>query len=347
MTEKELMKITVGGQTVWQGWTESGPGPWARSSDEDDDPFCPRCRKPWRPMTLEDGWLECACGFKPAKVGRCGARGFAAPGDIGCIRKKGHRGGHGYSDGSGEQDDPLERYVELTAYPTLADAEEFMRPVGGRWVPQGIRDLIMTEYGRMQNDIVELHGQVKNRNSDDVQLRRELSDTKRDLATSREQCDRALAAGEKAVEHREALISERDGLRANNRVLRADVERLRGRTHEIQAEEMQKRKHLDSELDMWRNRWKYAEEWTQREGLRAEWAAEGFKHTPFWSMTSEHARCSLMRLITERDEARAELEEFRAPDPYGGLSMCAGDMRAEILRLRDQLSRVRGFIHSD
>jgi hypothetical protein len=33
---------------------------------------------------------------------RCGARGFAS--GPGCIRRAGHEGGHGYSDGSGEQD---------------------------------------------------------------------------------------------------------------------------------------------------------------------------------------------------------------------------------------------------
>ncbi len=35
---------------------------------------------------------------------RCGARGFAV--GPGCIRRAGHEGGHGYSDGSGEQDKP-------------------------------------------------------------------------------------------------------------------------------------------------------------------------------------------------------------------------------------------------
>lgn len=36
---------------------------------------------------------------------RCGARGFAGP-DPGCVRRAGHEGRHGYSDGSGEQDAP-------------------------------------------------------------------------------------------------------------------------------------------------------------------------------------------------------------------------------------------------
>lgn len=34
----------------------------------------------------------------------CGWRGFAADGDAGCIRRAKHEGGHGFSDGSGEQD---------------------------------------------------------------------------------------------------------------------------------------------------------------------------------------------------------------------------------------------------
>lgn len=34
----------------------------------------------------------------------CGWRGFAESNDPGCVRKKGHLGGHGFSDGSGEQD---------------------------------------------------------------------------------------------------------------------------------------------------------------------------------------------------------------------------------------------------
>ena len=42
--------------------------------------------------------------FHPLAKNRplCGARGFAA--GRGCIRRAGHEGGHGYSDGSGEQD---------------------------------------------------------------------------------------------------------------------------------------------------------------------------------------------------------------------------------------------------
>ena len=39
----------------------------------------------------------------PPVANRCGARGFAGP-VPGCIRRAGHEGGHGYVDGSGEQD---------------------------------------------------------------------------------------------------------------------------------------------------------------------------------------------------------------------------------------------------
>lgn len=41
---------------------------------------------------------------KDRPLPRCGARGFAV--GPGCIRRSGHEGGHGYSDGSGEQDAP-------------------------------------------------------------------------------------------------------------------------------------------------------------------------------------------------------------------------------------------------
>lgn len=111
----------------------------------------------------------------------------------------------------------------------------------------------------------------------------------------------------------------------------ADVERLRGRTHEIQAEEMQKRKQLDSEIDQWRNRYKEAERWSQ------EFIDEPKSSHLWWTTTSYASRSALMRLVMERDAARDELRELTTPDPFGGESSCAGDMRAEIRRLRAKL----------
>jgi hypothetical protein len=92
----------------------------------------------------------------------------------------------------------------------------------------------------------------------------------------------------------------------------ACIERLRHRTHEIQAQEMAKRAALDSEIAEWRQRYEAARQWTEDAGLRAEWAP-GAAH-PFWSMTSYNARSALMRLVAERDQATAEVERLRARD---------------------------------
>jgi len=94
--------------------------------------------------------------------------------------------------------------------------------------------------------------------------------------------------------------------------LGAEIERLRARTHEIQAQEMAKRAALDSEIAEWRQRYDSARQWTEAEGLTAEWASGKWASSPFWGMTSYNARSALMRLVTERDAARVENERLRA-----------------------------------
>lgn len=91
--------------------------------------------------------------------------------------------------------------------------------------------------------------------------------------------------------------------------LERDVERLRGRTHEIQAQEMAKRASLDSLVALLRARWDAAKQWTEVEGLTADWALK--PGSPFWPMTSMNNRDALARLIGERDDAHAEVERLR------------------------------------
>jgi hypothetical protein len=63
---------------------------------------------------------------------RCGARGFASEfGDNGCIRRRGHAGGHGYADGSGEQDGPT--------------SDPVSHPDHYRWHPAGVECIAVAE----------------------------------------------------------------------------------------------------------------------------------------------------------------------------------------------------------
>jgi hypothetical protein len=90
--------------------------------------------------------------------------------------------------------------------------------------------------------------------------------------------------------------------------LHAENERLRGRTHEIQAEEMRKRADLDKEIAYWRAMWQYAKQET--EGMTADWAIPST--SSFWGMTSYANRATIMRIVGERNEAQAENERLRA-----------------------------------
>jgi hypothetical protein len=92
--------------------------------------------------------------------------------------------------------------------------------------------------------------------------------------------------------------------------LHAEVERLRGRTHEIQAQEMTKRAKLDSAIAEMRSRWDAARQWTEEVGLNADWAID--PTLPFWRMTSMATRDALTRLVAQRDDALAENERLRA-----------------------------------
>jgi hypothetical protein len=121
-----------------------------------------------------------------------------------------------------------------------------------------------------------------------------------------------------------------DGVLAELDEARRDVERLRARTHEIQAQEMTKRADLDSQIAEMRSRWQAAKRWTEDEGLLAEWAAGRFASSPFWGMASMDACDALMRLVAERDEARSTSAEWRCPS-------CGATTRA---RMADQRPRV-------
>lgn len=87
--------------------------------------------------------------------------------------------------------------------------------------------------------------------------------------------------------------------------LAADVERLRQRSHQIQAQEMAKRADLDAQVARLRQRWDTARKWTEDAGLLAEWAHGDLAGSPFWALTSEDARDAVARLVAERDDAAA------------------------------------------
>lgn len=74
-------------------------------------------------------------------------------------------------------------------------------------------------------------------------------------------------------------------------LLRCQVDRLRARTHEIQAQEMSKRANLDRRLARWRSMWEYAERYCN--------------DTTWWSHTSYRDRAVLMRAVGERNRALA------------------------------------------
>lgn len=163
------------------------------------------------------------------------------------------------------------------------------------------------------------------------------------------------------------VTADRDAAQREN-------ERLRNRTHEIQAEEMAKRAELDSEISRWRSRYEAARQWTEDAGLRAEWAID--PASPFWSMTSYNARSALMRLVAERDAALARVEtsererdeavrmagiverqcddetarrieaEKRCDRETGQLGNTTGDLRRELTELREQYDYVRGVLAS-
>jgi hypothetical protein len=61
----------------------------------------------------------------------CSARGMASDGTlgaVGCIRRAGHEGGHGYSDGSGEQDEPERTASTYPCWECLTDPTEDPAP---------------------------------------------------------------------------------------------------------------------------------------------------------------------------------------------------------------------------
>lgn len=94
---------------------------------------------------------------------------------------------------------------------------------------------------------------------------------------------------------------------------RAEVERLRGRTHEIQAQEMAKRAELDALVAELRSRWSAAERWAEDfDHLRRNWVEESRSGAPFWRQSSVAARDALAGLVHERDDARAEVERLTA-----------------------------------
>lgn len=93
---------------------------------------------------------------------------------------------------------------------------------------------------------------------------------------------------------------------------RADEEarRLRTRTHEIQAEEMEKRAALDKEIGQLRRFVDEARAWTEENRLTADWAADPTK--PWWGMTSQHNRMALVGLVLERDAAEEHAQALEA-----------------------------------
>lgn len=106
------------------------------------------------------------------------------------------------------------------------------------------------------------------------------------------------------------LMAEGDPLDLRDRAW-AEIERLRARTHEIQAQEMAKRADLDSLVAKLRTRWDASRRWTEDEELLAEWAHGEHAKSPFWMLTSTNARDALARLMGERDDARRENAVFR------------------------------------
>ncbi len=153
---------------------------------------------------------------------------------------------------------------------------------------------------------------------------------------TREQVDAELARVD------DKFVCNDDGhrlLAGEVRALRADVERLRGRTHQIQEQEMAKRAHLDSLIAEMRARWDAAKRWTEDAGLLAKWAHGEGKAYPFWSMTSMHERDVLARLIGERDEARAALVA-RTPQ---SAEPEATERSSRLLRMRQALHEMLGF----
>lgn len=130
----------------------------------------------------------------------------------------------------------------------------------------------------------------------------------------------------------DADVAERVVLIARITALEAAVRRLRGRTHEIQAQEMTKRAALDSQIAEWRQRYEEARQWTED-----AWPTPAGYH-PFWSTTSYNMRSALLRLVTERNELRATAERLQAEAHEMQCPACGATIRA---RLADQQGRAR------
>lgn len=120
------------------------------------------------------------------------------------------------------------------------------------------------------------------------------------------------------------LLDLVDRLRSEVAALTAERDRLRGRTHEIQAEEMRKRSDLDREASSWRNMYACAESMVA--DLTAEWAAaEHAVPGSFWRMTSWNNRATLFRLVGERDRAVRRAQDMQTAGD--ALAIASDDLR--------------------
>lgn len=100
---------------------------------------------------------------------------------------------------------------------------------------------------------------------------------------------------------------QRDEARSQLATAREEVERLRKRTHEIQAAEMEKRAGMEAELARLNGLLHRGREFTK------DWTAPWTKpehDQGWWRMTSENARASIIALVARADRLEAALRKI-------------------------------------
>ena len=110
----------------------------------------------------------------------------------------------------------------------------------------------------------------------------------------------------------EELRSQRDAALEKLAIQRAEADRLRARTHEIQERESRERAALQSQVDRFRHAFARAEEAVR--DFRADWTTDPPSQEPygFWRYTSQVTKDAMALVVQQRLDAEMNLEQAEA-----------------------------------